>query len=89
MKIKLSSTLACTAVLAFAPGAGDTGRAAVDAAARPGTMYFLGRTRPLCAYPAYARYSAIGNLEDSANFTCTAPSDSAPAHAASPVRDRS
>jgi hypothetical protein len=32
MKIKLSSTLACTAVLAFAPGAGDTGRAAVDAA---------------------------------------------------------
>jgi Tannase and feruloyl esterase len=32
MKIKLSSTLACTAVLAFAPGAGDTGRAGVDAA---------------------------------------------------------
>ena len=32
MKIKLSSRLACTAVLAFAAGAGDTGRAAVDAA---------------------------------------------------------
>ena len=33
MKIKLSSGLACTAVLlAFAPGAGDTGRAAVDTA---------------------------------------------------------
>ena len=32
MNIKLSSTLACTAALAFAAGAGDAGRAAVDAA---------------------------------------------------------
>jgi hypothetical protein len=99
MKIKLSSMLSCTAVLAFATvtalgtayEAGSTTQPAhcvarIDASARPGTMYFPGRTRPLCAYPAYARYAGTGNLEDGANFTCMAPSDSAPARAASPVR---
>ena len=49
--------------------------ARVEASARPGTMYFPGRTRPLCPYPAYARYSGSGSLEDGANFTCAAPSN--------------
>src|SRR4029453_16115095 len=99
MKIKLSSMLACTAVLAFATvmalgtayEAGSTTQPAhsvarVDASPRPVTMYCSGRTRPLCTYPAYARYSGTGNLENGANFTCMAPTDSAPARAASPVR---
>jgi Tannase and feruloyl esterase len=43
----------------------------IDASARPGTMYFPGRTRPLCAYPSYARYDGSGSLEDAANFVCS------------------
>jgi feruloyl esterase len=31
------------------------------------------RTRPLCAYPNYARYSGTGSLDDAANFSCVAP----------------
>ena len=38
--------------------------ARIDASARPGTTYFPGRTRPLCAYPSYARYEGSGSLED-------------------------
>lgn len=30
-----------------------------------------GRTRPLCPYPSYARYSGSGNIEDAVSFTCT------------------
>jgi len=45
--------------------------ARIDASTSPRTTYFPGRTRPLCAYPAYARYSGTGSLEDGANFTCT------------------
>jgi hypothetical protein len=44
--------------------------ARIDASARPGTGSFAGRTRPLCAFPAYARYTGTGSLEDGANFTC-------------------
>jgi hypothetical protein len=40
------------------------------ASALPGSQYFPGRTRPLCAYPAYARYTGTGSLEDAANFAC-------------------
>jgi hypothetical protein len=29
------------------------------------------RTRPLCAYPAVARYSGSGSIDDAANFACT------------------
>jgi feruloyl esterase len=47
----------------------------IEASARPGTMYFPGRTRPLCAYPSYARYKGSGNLEDSANFVCATTAD--------------
>ena len=60
--------------------------ARIDASARAGTTYFPGRTRPLCAYPAYARYSGSGSLEDGANFSCASPSSSAPARASAPVR---
>ena len=28
------------------------------------------RTRPLCAYPAVARYRGTGSTDDGANFTC-------------------
>lgn len=28
------------------------------------------RTRPLCLYPAYARYKGTGSIEDAANFIC-------------------
>jgi len=31
------------------------------------------RTRPLCAYPRYARYSGSGNVDDAANFSCVIP----------------
>ncbi|HVZ22203.1 MAG TPA: DUF6351 family protein [Vicinamibacterales bacterium] len=48
--------------------------ARIEASARPGTA-FAGRTRPLCPYPAYARYSGTGSLDDSANFTCVAPAN--------------
>ena len=34
-----------------------------------------GRTRPLCAYPEYARYKGHGNVEDAASFACVAPRD--------------
>ena len=42
----------------------------IEASARPGTTYFAGRTRPLCPYPAYARYTGPGSLKDGANFVC-------------------
>ncbi len=42
----------------------------VIASALPTSRYFPNRTRPLCPYPAYARYSGSGSLEDAANFTC-------------------
>jgi feruloyl esterase len=33
----------------------------------------VNRTRPLCAYPATARYGGSGSTDDAANFTCRAP----------------
>jgi Tannase and feruloyl esterase len=30
-------------------------------------------TRPLCAYPSYARYSGAGDASDAANFACETP----------------
>jgi feruloyl esterase len=29
------------------------------------------RTRPLCAWPAVAKYKGSGSIDDAANFTCT------------------
>ena len=57
----------------------------IEASGRPATTYFPGRTRPLCPYPSYARYTGRGSLEDGANFACTAPANREPARAASPV----
>jgi feruloyl esterase len=34
---------------------------------------FPGRTRPLCPYPSYARYSGAGNPEAAASFVCRQP----------------
>ena len=33
----------------------------------------LGRTRPLCEYPAWPKYSGAGDTNQAANFTCTTP----------------
>lgn len=33
----------------------------------------IGRTRPICAYPAQTVYKGSGNIDDAANFTCKAP----------------
>jgi len=32
-----------------------------------------GLSRPLCAYPQYAKYNGTGNMKDAANWKCTAP----------------
>jgi feruloyl esterase len=32
-----------------------------------------GLSRPLCAYPQYAKYKGTGDLKDGANWACTAP----------------
>jgi feruloyl esterase len=31
------------------------------------------RSRPLCPYPAYARYNGAGSIDDAANFHCAFP----------------
>lgn len=49
-----------------------TAPARIEASALPGTKYFAGRTRPLCPYPAYARYGGTGSIEDGQNFVCAA-----------------
>jgi pimeloyl-ACP methyl ester carboxylesterase len=41
----------------------------IVASAGPATPW-PGRTRPLCAYPAYPQYKGTGSIEDAANFTC-------------------
>ena len=45
--------------------------ARIEASARSGASSLAGRTRPLCAYPSYARYRGTGSLDDSANFICS------------------
>jgi feruloyl esterase len=39
-------------------------------ATAPATSPWPGRTRPLCVYPAYARYRGSGSIEDAKNFAC-------------------
>lgn len=36
----------------------------------PAATPWPGRTRPLCPYPAYARYNGSGSIESAANFSC-------------------
>ena len=38
-----------------------------------GTTVYPGRTRPLCAYPAYARYDGKGDPEKAESFQCVTP----------------
>ncbi len=35
-----------------------------------GSAVFPNRTRPLCAYPGYAHYNGLGDVEDAASFSC-------------------
>jgi pimeloyl-ACP methyl ester carboxylesterase len=42
----------------------------IDAQALPNHPQFPNRSRPLCAYPNYAKYSGQGNTEVSSSFTC-------------------
>ena len=44
--------------------------ARIEASALPGSSYFPRRTRPLCPYPSYPRYTGTGSLEDGASFEC-------------------
>jgi feruloyl esterase len=39
----------------------------------PADTPWPGRTRPLCAYPAQARYNGSGSIEDAASFRCVEP----------------
>jgi len=32
-----------------------------------------GLSRPLCAYPQYAKYKGTGNFKDATNWSCVAP----------------
>jgi poly(3-hydroxybutyrate) depolymerase len=48
---------------------GKTAPERIVATAGPGTPW-PGRTRPLCLYPAYARYKGTGSIEDAGNFVC-------------------
>jgi len=41
----------------------------------PADTPWPGRTRPICAYPAQARYAGRGSIEDAANFVCAAVRD--------------
>ena len=42
----------------------------VLASALPSNRDFPNRTRPLCPYPSYARYTGAGDIEDAAHFVC-------------------
>ncbi|KQP37068.1 DUF6351 family protein [Pseudorhodoferax sp. Leaf274] len=44
----------------------------IAARASATNAYFPNRTRPLCAYPKFAKYKGTGNIEDAANFSCEA-----------------
>jgi feruloyl esterase len=50
----------------------------IRATAPKGTPW-PGRTRPLCAWPATARYAGHGDLESAASFSCVAPNSKGPA----------
>jgi hypothetical protein len=38
-----------------------------------GSAVYPQRSRPLCAYPAYAHYNGNGDPEDASNFSCKQP----------------
>lgn len=45
----------------------------IVARALPSNAWFPNRTRPLCPYPATARYRGNGSVEDAASFECVRP----------------
>jgi feruloyl esterase len=49
----------------------EQGEAPASLAGSHSTGGTVDRTRPLCAYPARARYKGTGSIDDAANFTCT------------------
>lgn len=49
----------------------EQGEAPIQIAATAGRgTPWPGRTRPLCAYPAVARYKGSGDVNDAASFVC-------------------
>lgn len=58
--------IAPTSVLATARGAGNAGGVNAELP----KDWSANRTRPLCAYPAVAKYKGNGSIEDAANFSC-------------------
>src|SRR5581483_4053852 len=51
----------------------ESGRRPASIAAAHVTGGVVDRTRPLCAYPATARYTGTGSTDDAKNFRCEAP----------------
>ncbi|SDO89219.1 feruloyl esterase [Rhodoferax sp. OV413] len=45
----------------------------IRAVATASNSYFPNRSRPLCAYPLYAKYKGSGSMEDASNFSCATP----------------
>jgi pimeloyl-ACP methyl ester carboxylesterase len=54
------------AIVANVRGAGNVGGVNMELP----KDWSASRSRPLCAYPAVARYKGTGNIEDAANFSC-------------------
>jgi feruloyl esterase len=48
----------------------EQGIAPVAIPASHSTAGAVDRTRPLCAWPAAARYDGTGSIDDAANFVC-------------------
>jgi feruloyl esterase len=51
----------------------ETGKAPEEIGASRVRAGKVDRTRPLCAYPKYAKYKGSGSLDDAASFACTMP----------------
>jgi feruloyl esterase len=51
----------------------ETGRAPDAVLASHATAGKVDRTRPLCAYPAVAKYKGSGSTDEAANFSCVKP----------------
>ena len=51
-------------------GAGIAPQSVPAEASNPGYFNVASRTRPLCAYPSYARYAGVGDINVAASFTC-------------------
>ena len=43
----------------------------IPAVATASNTYFPSRSRPLCAYPKFAKYKGTGSIEDAGNFACS------------------